>query len=160
MTTVRTRVVFFDAEGTLWVEQPGRTMQEFWQRPTRDHARDVFEPAPGVHSLLHRLKEAGCRLVVLSRHDERVLPQLLEEFHLSTFFDDVLINGDKGQRATRWLKEQGLGPEDALMVGDREDLDILPLDRVGIRALLVDRPYNRQVQAPRVSSLQEVPQWV
>lgn len=154
------RVVFFDAEGTLWGPRPGRTMKEFWRRPTREHARMVFQVSANVRSVLGRLKQSGCRLVVLSRHDEKLLPQLLEEFHLSTFFDDVLINGDKGERAIAWLKAQNMTPHNALMVGDREDLDILPLRRVGIHAVLVDRPYNERVDAPRLHDLEELIHWL
>lgn len=123
---------------------------EFWDRPTREHARLVFRPAPGIHAALARLVAAGCRLVVLSRHDALLLPTLLEEFKVAVYFEDVLVNGDKGERAARWLAQKGLPPEEALMVGDREDLDIEPLRRVRIPVRLVDRPYNRHVEAPRL----------
>lgn len=152
-----TRVLFLDAEGTLWTERPGRTMDEFWQRPTRGRAREVFRLAPGLRDLLRGLKASGCLLVVLSRHDERVLPEILEEFHLSDLFDDVLINGDKGERAAAWLEDHAIDREEAVMVGDREDLDIRPMRRVGIRSLLIDRPYNADVEAERIFALQELP---
>jgi FMN phosphatase YigB (HAD superfamily) len=129
-------------------------MEEFWQHPTRERAREIFQTAPGAHELLQTLRDQGVKRVVLSRHDERILPGLMEEFHLSRLFDDVLINGDKGERAMQWLKENGLSTADAVMIGDREDLDILPMQRVGIHAVLIDRPYNQQIAAPRVKSLQ------
>ncbi len=135
-------------------------MKEFWQRPSRDHARRVFRLTPKLTQVLARLQAAGCRLVVLSRHDEKLLPSILEEFNLSTFFDDVLINGDKGDRAMAWLKNKNISEAHALMVGDREDLDIIPLRRVGIQAVLVDRPYNRDVETRRLHDIQELTDWL
>lgn len=149
-------MIFFDAEGTLWIPQAGRTLKEFWERPTREHARIVFQPAPGIHQALARLSAAGCRLVVLSRHDPQLLPSLLEEFKVAVFFEDVLVNGDKGERAALWLHKQGIAHGDALMVGDRQDLDIDPLKRVRIPALLVDRPDNQQVAHPRLYDWSEL----
>lgn len=155
-----TRVIFFDAEGTLWTPRAGRTMKDFWDGPSLDKAKDVFQVEPGVHDLLARLKQEGHRLVVLSRHREHLLPGILKAFRLVTFFDDILINGDKGDRAAAWLHDRKIPREQALMVGDREDLDITPLKRAGIQALLVDRPYNKHVRAARIRTLDEVRQWL
>jgi FMN phosphatase YigB (HAD superfamily) len=147
----RLEVVFFDAEGTLWIPRRGRDLTEFWADPTPANARRVFRVTPGIRTLLARLQRAGLRLVVLSRHNEEILPRLLEIFRLARHFEDVLVNGDKGERAAHWLRTHGVPRRAAIMIGDRDDLDIRPLARVGIRAFLLDRPYNRASPAPRLS---------
>lgn len=150
-TTVR--VVFFDAEGTLWVPRPGRTFADFWAEPTNARARHVFELAPDCLETLDALRAANVRLVVVSKHNEAILPGLLELFGLAGHFDDVLINGDKGHRIRDWLRAHRMTAGSAVMVGDRMDLDILPARREGVRALLVDMEYNQGERAERIDGL-------
>lgn len=148
--------VFFDAEGTLWVPRAGRTLDDFWADPTPANAQRTLRVTPGIRTLLTRLGRRGKRLVVLSRHNETLLPRLLETFRLAHHFEAVLINGDKGERAALWLQAHGLPTASALMVGDRADLDVVPLERKGIQAVLLDRPYNRDSGAARVNDPREL----
>lgn len=148
--------VFFDAEGTLWIPRAGHTFADFWAAPSAERALEVFELAPRIHESLQTLRDAGLRLVVVSVHDVRLLPEILDAFGLRPYFDDVLVNGHKGARVLQWLHAHGRGPEHAVMVGDRPDLDIEPLVTFGVRAVLVDRPYNRDAVAVRVHDLRDL----
>lgn len=150
------RAIFFDAEGTLWEPRKGKTFADFWADPTESRANEVFELTQGCTVTLDRLTAAGIRLIVVSKHNKRILPGLLRLFNLDLYFEDVLINGDKGLRVREWLKGQGIPRSAALMVGDRADLDILPLEREGIRAFLVDTEYNQNDHGERIDGLQSL----
>lgn len=148
--------VFFDAEGTLWVPRPGRSFAEFWDDPDPARAVEIFEPTPHLAETLDALQRRGLRLVVVSLHDVHVLPRLLQGFGIADRFDDVLVNGHKGARILQWLADHGLGPENAVMVGDRPDLDIDPVEAFGVPAVLLDREYNRDADAVRIHDLRDL----
>ncbi len=47
------------------------------------------------------------------------------------------------------------------MVGDMPTLDVFPVKRVGIEAVLVDRPYNRWAKSvERISGIVDLPGWL
>lgn len=148
--------IFFDAEGTLWVPREGRSFDEFWADPDPRRALEIFARTPHLDETLDALQAAGLRLVVVSRHDVTVLPALLRLFGLTERFDDVLVNGHKGARVVQWLRAHGLRRADALMVGDLPELDIIPLETFGVRAVLLDRDYNRDADAVRIHDLRDL----
>jgi FMN phosphatase YigB (HAD superfamily) len=155
-------VLFLDAEGTLYVPRPGRKPRDFWaQRPhTVERALEVFQAEPGIRPVLARLRTLGCTLCVVSRHKRNLLLDILRALDLYDYFDRILVDEDKGLAIRTFLEVRGLSREAALMVGDTPWLDIDPPEAQGIRALLVERPYNRFRGYETLASLQDLPQRV
>jgi len=46
------------------------------------------------------------------------------------------------------------------MVGDMPVLDLYPVRRIGVEAILVDRPYNSWAKAERIKGISELPTWL
>lgn len=149
--------LFLDAEGTLFLPKKGLSYLDFWDgERTLDKAKEVFELDPSTIKVLEELKRMGITMYIVSKHEEAVLPSLLEHFGIRKFFKEVLINGDKGLRIKKQAAADGIPLERCLMVGDMYSLDIAPCLREGIKCYLLDRKYNRKENAPRLKSLYEL----
>lgn len=140
------RIVFFDAEGTLYVPKKGKTFDDFWEggEHTLERALENFELNDGVIETLNELLTKGHKLVVISLHREDLLPDLLVQLGIREYFANVLVNGDKGEKMVEYLNKRGMPKEDALIVGDKYHIDIEPAQRVGIRGLLLYGPELRE----------------
>ncbi|MEM4277259.1 MAG: HAD hydrolase-like protein [Thermoplasmata archaeon] len=154
------RHIFLDAEGTLYVPKYGRSRWEFWVAPSPEHALDFFELDEGVPEALEKLRREVDTLCVVSRNTAQILEAILTRFGIRHYFDAILLNGDKGEKISRYLEERGLDKQDAVMVGDTPSLDLHPVLRAGICAILVDRDYNRTVRAERIKGIRELPTWL
>ncbi len=156
----RFRHIFLDAEGTLYVPKKGKSRWEFWANPSPRRALEFFELDNGVAEALPRLREAAETLCLVSLNDKEILDVLLEKFQAREWFDEVLLNGNKGEKISAYLADRGLRREDALMVGDMPSLDLYPVWRAGVEAILVNREYNRNARAERIRGLHELPSWL
>lgn len=156
----RFKHVFLDAEGTLYVPRKGRSSWEFWADPSPEHAKGFFKLDEGVLEALGEVRGRVDSLCIASKNTRPILDALLGEFGIRHLFDDILLNGDKGRQIAEYLTVRGYGRDDAVMVGDTPVLDIFPLRREGIEAILVDRPYNRRVDAERIKGVRELPSWL
>ena len=152
------RYIFFDAEGTLYIPQPRKTTREFWEYGERtiERAKGFFTLDDGVRDSLEELKTRGYNLYVLSRHKKTLLEDMLRHFNIRHLFDDILVNGDKGVRIRECLSEIMANTEEALMIGDIPSLDVDPVNRVGVRCLLIDRKYNQASSCERISGIKEL----
>jgi len=156
----RFKHIFLDAEGTLYVPRGGRSRWGFWSAPSPERASRFFKLDAGVLQALMSLRDGAETLCVVSMNDERVLNHLLRKFGIASWFDCIMVNGNKGERVSRYLADRGFRKEDALMVGDMPNLDLFPLRDAGIEAILVDRPYNRWARAERIQGLRDLPRWL
>lgn len=156
----RYRHVFLDAEGTLYVPKQGRSRWEFWADPSPELALEFFELDEGVRDALDALRGDVDTLCLVSRNTESILSALLDKFGIRGYFDDVLLNGDKGKNIVRYLSERGLDRDEAVMVGDMPRLDVYPVKNKGVEAILVDRVYNRGDSAERISGVKDLPTWL
>lgn len=154
--------IFLDAEGTLYVPKGRKSRWEFWNNhPSPEAAVDFFELDKGVVEAIKAIRSRADTLCLVSWNTEPVLAALLEKYGLEHCFDAIMINGDKGKRIAKYLRENGFRKEEAVMVGDMPTLDLFPLRRAGIEAVLVDRPYNRWVKsAERIKGLVDLPCWL
>lgn len=152
--------MFLDAEGTLYIPHGGRSTWEFWADPSAERAREFFELDEGVSEALVSIRERIDTLCIASRNSRPILDSLLEDFGIRDFFDEVLINGNKGKQIARYLDQYGLDRSEAVMVGDTPVLDLYPVRRAGMEAILVDRPYNRWADAERIKGVSELPAWL
>lgn len=158
--TRRYKHIFLDAEGTLYVPKNGRSRWEFWADPSPECAEEFFELDAGVEEALRRLRKKAHTLGLVSWNSEPVLRALLRKFKLREYFDCILINGDKGKRIASYLARNGLRKEEAIMVGDMPKLDLYPVRKAGIDAILVDREYNWYVKAEKIKGIKELPDWL
>jgi phosphoglycolate phosphatase-like HAD superfamily hydrolase len=156
----RFKHIFLDAEGTLYVPKDGRSRWAFWSRPSPAEAVEFFKLDDGVVDALERLRSEAETVCVVSLNSEPVLDAILDHFDIRRFFDDVMVNGDKGKRISQYLERNCLDKSDAVMVGDTPSLDLYPVLRAGIHSLLVDRVYNRWARAERIRGLSELPTWL
>lgn len=152
--------MFLDAEGTLYVPRNGRSRWAFWARPSPEEAVEFFELDRGVVEALKKLRSEADTLSVVSLNTEPVLNALLDHFGIRSYFDSIMVNGDKGKRIERFLEERGLSKDEALMVGDTPSLDLYPVLRAGVDAILIDRDYNRNARAERIRGIYELPSWL
>jgi phosphoglycolate phosphatase-like HAD superfamily hydrolase len=156
----RYKHIFLDAEGTLYVPKHGRSRWEFWADPSPECAEEFFELDAGVEDALRRIRKKAQTLGLVSWNSYPVLSALLRKFKLGDYFDCILVNGDKGKRIESYLARNGLRKDEAIMVGDMPKLDLYPLRRAGIDAILVDRDYNWYVKAERIKGVNELPDWL
>lgn len=148
--------IFFDAEGTLYVTNEGKDYNDFWNgEHTLERALEFFHLDEGMIEFLTYLKRSGYVLYVVSKHIDELLLGLLEYFGITDFFNEIMINGDKGQRINDYISRRNISPEECVMFGDHFDLDIDPVIRVGVDAILVSREYNRNVDAFRVDRIHD-----
>jgi phosphoglycolate phosphatase-like HAD superfamily hydrolase len=156
----RYKHIFLDAEGTLYVPKHGRSRWEFWANPSPECAEEFFELDEGVEDALRRLRKKAQTLGLVSWNSYPVLSALLRKFKVGDYFDCILVNGDKGKRIESYLARNGLKKDEAIMVGDMPKLDLYPLRKAGIEAILVDRDYNWYVKAERIKGVNELPDWL
>ncbi len=101
--------------------------------------KEAFRPSPGIE-VLSLLRKQGRRLAIVSNWDER-LRRLLKDFGLLDLFEEVFIACELGiakpdpaffELACRSLK---VLPDQALMIGDNLEEDVLAARRAGLWAL-------------------------
>lgn len=156
----RFKHLFLDAEGTIYVPHKGRSTWEFWADPSPERARHFFKLDEGVAEALDSLKGSLDSLCIVSKNHKQVLDTLLDDFGIKGYFDEVILNGDKGREIMKYLSQRGFDHREALMVGDTPNLDLYPVRNAGVSAILVDRPYNRGADAERIKGVHELPSWL
>ncbi len=152
--------VFLDAEGTIYVPKGGKSRWEFWANPTPEAAVEFFELERGVKESLELLRSQVDTLCLVSKNPEDILGALLDKFGIRHLFDDIMLNGDKGKQIARYLSRRGLRRDESVMVGDMPVLDLYPVRRLGIEAILVDRVYNSWAKATRIRGISDLPSWL
>lgn len=101
------------------------------------------------------------RLILVSNTDCFSLPKVIDKFRLSQYFDAIYLSYEKGMLKTdkNFLKmavdENGLQVQDCIMVGDSEQSDIIPAQRIGMKAVLIDHKNRREVEG-KIISLDEL----
>jgi FMN phosphatase YigB (HAD superfamily) len=145
--------IFFDAEGTLYVTKKGRHYSEFWEgERTIENAKRIFELDKTMHKLLEMLKTKKIPMYLVSKHDhEQLLLELLEHFDVKDYFQEILLNGDKGQRIRELANRKNIPLNHCYMLGDQYNLDIEPVQKVGAKAFLVERKHNRHYSGQKVA---------
>lgn len=97
-----------------------------------------------VRPALERLREAGCRLGIISNWDRR-LSDLVEGLGLGELLDGVICSATVGlhkpdprifELACATLD---VSPHDSVHVGDHHYADVIGAEAVGMRAVLIDR---------------------
>jgi len=101
------------------------------------NARDLLHlpctPLPGVEETLKTLRNSGrYKLILLTKGDLLDQENKLKRSGLKEYFDRVVILSDKGEEQYLQIcKEEGLKPEDMVMVGNSFKSDIKPVIELG-----------------------------
>lgn len=113
-------------------------------------------PYPEVPYVILSLREKGAKIFVAS--DGLAVKQWdkLIRMGIAIFFDGVFVSEslkvskDKADFYRKIVKEIRAKPEECLMVGDREDRDILPAKKVGMKTFRVFR--GKYAENPKKTS--------
>ena len=142
-------------EGDL---MPG--LQQYYDRFQDGRYLEVYGD---VRPTLEALKARGVRLGVLSNWSEH-LSLVLERHDLDRYFSFLVVSAEAGcekpdEQIFRMAIDRAETPiERILYIGDYPEEDILPAERVGLDALLIDR-YDKYVRyrLPSIRRLTDVP---
>jgi putative hydrolase of the HAD superfamily len=105
----------------------------------------AIQPYPEVPLVLLTLKGAGKKLYIASDGLEVKQWDKLIRMQIGLFFNDVFVSEEMGigkektEFYTRIVKKLGTKPEECLMVGDREERDIIPAKKAGIKTFRIFR---------------------
>jgi putative hydrolase of the HAD superfamily len=127
----------------------------------------VWEVFPDVEPTLEALRARGCALGIVSNFDSRV-GRILEGLGLAARFASVTLSSAVGVAKpnpaifAQALARHGVGPAQALHVGDAPEEDVDGARAAGLLAVLIDRG-GRHADRPgvvRVTSLTALPDLV
>ncbi|RAK62890.1 HAD family hydrolase [Hymenobacter edaphi] len=100
-----------------------------------------IEPLPDVRAVLDVLQEQGHRLMLLTKGDLFDQESKLARSGLGDYFAHVEIVSEKNEATyRRLLQRYGLRPDEFVMIGNSLKSDVLPVARLGARAVHV--PYH------------------
>lgn len=125
----------------------------------------IFEnrPYPGVEEMLEGLKRKGYILAVASSKPERFVRRILDHFHLTGYFQEIVgseMNGGRTSKAE--VIEEALSRlhmsecrKDVIMVGDKEH-DVLGAREAGISCVAVSYGYGTEEELKNSAPLKTV----
>lgn len=125
----------------------------------------IFEnrPYPGVEEMLEGLKRKGYILAVASSKPERFVRRILDYFHLTGYFQEIVgseMNGGRTSKAE--VIEEALSRlhmsgcrKDVIMVGDKEH-DVLGAREAGISCVAVSYGYGTEEELKNAAPLKTV----
>jgi putative hydrolase of the HAD superfamily len=123
----------------------------------------IFQMYPEVPDVLRLLRAAGYRLGIVSNWEPR-LPQLCASHGILDQFEFVVSSESEGyvkphrRLFERALELAGVGPAEAIHVGDSYPEDVEGARGLGIQAVLIDRGAKGRVPYwPTIQSLAELP---
>lgn len=106
---------------------------------------EEIRPFEGAIETVRWLREAGCRLALLTNGAAAPQRSKVERFRLGELFDAVLIEGELGfgkpdpRVYERALVDLAVEPAGTWMVGDNHEWDVAAPQRLGIFGIWVDR---------------------
>lgn len=109
------------------------------------------EVYPGIRELLRDLKQAGKRLMIATSKPQAAAELVMHHFGLDEFVPEIIGGTDDPRRNTKgkviaWaLREYGVDPSTAIMVGDREH-DIQGAAENGIPAIGITWGYGDRAE--------------
>lgn len=118
---------------------------------------------PETQTVLQDLKK-DFKIALISNTDCFVT-SVFDKFHLLSFFDATALSFEEGYLKTDprlfavALEKLGCAADEAIMVGDSLETDIVGAERAGVKAILVDRSGKRQYEW-RVQNLRELRQMI
>ncbi len=101
-------------------------------------------PYPEIPRILLNLKEDGYKIYISTNGDAIKQWDKLIRLGIEHYFEDVFVSEEMGEEKSpsffrKVLKRIGAKPEECIMIGDRENSDIIPAKMVGIITVRVRR---------------------
>jgi putative hydrolase of the HAD superfamily len=129
------------------------------------NTKTAIQPYPEVPKTLLSLRESGYKLYIASNGEAIKQWDKLIRLQLAIYFEDVFVSEELGEEKSqsffrKALKRIGCKPEEALMVGDREDADIVPAKAIGIKtARMLSGKFksNPSVADFQINRISEIP---
>ena len=144
-------------------EEMARRAVEYYRE--RYSTTGIFEnrPYPGVEEMLQELKRKKYLLAVASSKPEYFVKQILDYFHLTEYFDEIVGSELNGSRTNKTevieetLRRLGLDKhrEQVIMVGDKEH-DVLGARAAGLECVAVSYGYGTEEELTAAQPLQTV----
>jgi len=117
---------------------------------------------PDVKETLQRLKQIGLKLGIITGGYEEDVEKILPKAMLEKFFDVYVGVNTIGKRKPHpsafkcALKQLGIKPKEAIFVGDQLEADYMGAQKVGIKALLIQREGMPIAGVTTIASLREI----
>lgn len=144
-------------------EETARRAVEYYRE--RYSTTGIFENRPylGVEEMLQELKRKKYLLAVASSKPEYFVKQILDYFHLTEYFDEIVGSELNGSRTNKTevieetLRRLGLDKhrEQVIMVGDKEH-DVLGARAAGLECVAVSYGYGTEEELTAAQPLQTV----
>lgn len=119
----------------------------------------LSRPFQETVTLLEELKKD--HILVLVANIDCFTKDMITKFNLQEYFNHIYLSCDVGMLKTNpeffknIMKDLEIDPEDAVMIGDSIDSDMIPASKAHIRTILLDR-MNRQDYPEKIHSLSDL----
>lgn len=121
----------------------------------------LAKPYPETIDVLKEFKDSGLKLALTSNSPFDNVEPVLEKFEMAKFFDRINLSWETGilkhepEAFDSILRKLHLARNEVLMVGDSLETDIAGAEKVGIKAVLIDRRGKREY-TNKISDLTEL----
>lgn len=105
---------------------------------------EMIQPFPGAIETLHHLRDQGVRLALITNGNAAAQRRKIDRFGLAPLFDCIVIEGEFGagkpdERVYRHaLAQLNASPEEAWIIGDHLEWEVMAPQRLGIFAIWLD----------------------
>jgi len=119
------------------------------------------KPYPETAEVLQKLKDKGVKLAIVSNTHQDAVEEVLEKHDLAKYFDSVVLSYKHGKLKQHGdlyavaLEELGVSKEEALVIGDSIQTDMVGAKAAGIPGLLIDRKGRREYPE-KIAALAEI----
>ena len=114
------------------------------------YSETLWRPFPDTVATLDALRDRGYKMAIISNaRDASNVNRLIDDHHLRPWFDPILVSSEFGVRKPNprifhaVLDEWGIGPGEAVMVGDMLGADVLGAKNAGMRSVLATMQAGR-----------------
>ncbi|MBT4110448.1 HAD family hydrolase [Candidatus Woesearchaeota archaeon] len=120
----------------------------------------LAQPYKEVKEILTELRKKY-KVILVSNTDCFSIKQVMEKFQLEELFDKTYLSCEVGLIKTdknffkHVLSDLGLTVDDAVMVGDSIQSDIMAAKKIDMKSVLIDRRNSREYH-PKIKSLHEL----
>lgn len=116
---------------------------------------------PETAEVLQQLKDKGIKLAVVSNTHQGAVEEVLQKLDLAKYFDAVVLSYQHNtlkQHGTLYdiaLEQLGISKDEALVVGDSVETDLVGAKEAGIKGVLIDRKGTREYP-DKIAALNEL----
>ncbi len=120
----------------------------------------LAKPFSDTEEMLERLKKSH-RIVLVANTDSFSVESVLDKYAMRKYFDAIYLSCDIGLLKSNpkmfetVLEKEGITGDDAIMVGDSIESDLIGAEKAGIKGILLDRN-NKRNHPNRITNLAEL----